>query len=114
MLFVILDNALKYTPTDGTVNIDASVHVTNDYGSDMVQIQIADDGIGIPPDSQDKIFSKFYRADNATKVKTDGTGIGLYISKQIIDEHDGTIWFESKEGEGTTFYIQLPIAQIQD
>jgi signal transduction histidine kinase len=110
----LIDNALKYTPTDGTVNIDASVHVTNDYGSDMVQIQIADDGIGIPPDSQDKIFSKFYRADNATKVKTDGTGIGLYISKQIIDEHDGTIWFESKEGEGTTFYIQLPIAQIQD
>lgn len=110
----IIDNALKYTPADGSVKIDTSVHVTNDYGSDMVQIEIADDGIGIPDESQDKIFSKFYRADNATKVKTDGTGIGLYISKQIIEAHDGTIWFESKEGEGTTFYIQLPIAAIQD
>lgn len=110
----LIDNALKYTPADGTVKIDATVHVTNDYGSDMVQVSIADSGIGIPAQSQDKIFSKFYRADNATKIKTDGTGIGLYISKQIIDEHDGTIWFESQEGEGTTFYIQLPIAQIQD
>lgn len=110
----LIDNALKYTPADGSVKIDTSVHVTNDYGSDMVQIEIADDGIGIPDESQDKIFSKFYRADNATKVKTDGTGIGLYISKQIIEAHDGTIWFESKEDEGTTFYIQLPIAAIQD
>lgn len=110
----IIDNALKYTPTDGSVKIDTSVHVSNDYGSDMVQIEIADTGIGIPDESQGKIFSKFYRADNATKMKTDGTGIGLYISKQIIEAHDGTIWFESKEGEGTTFYIQLPIAAIQN
>lgn len=110
----LIDNALKYTPADGSVNVETSVHVTNDYGNDMVQIEISDTGIGIPAESQDKIFSKFYRADNATKVKTDGTGIGLYISKQIVEEHDGTIWFESAEGEGTTFYIQLPIAQIQD
>lgn len=110
----LIDNALKYTPADGSVKVDTSVHVTNDYGSDMVQVEIADNGIGIPDADQDKIFSKFYRADNATKVKTDGTGIGLYISKQIIEAHDGTIWFESEEGEGTTFYIQLPIAAIQD
>lgn len=110
----LIDNAIKYTPADGSVKINANVHVTSDYGSDMVQIEISDTGIGIPVDSQEKIFSKFYRADNATKIKTDGTGIGLYISKQIVEEHDGTIWFESTEGEGTTFYIQLPIAQIQD
>lgn len=110
----LIDNALKYTPTDGIITVNTSVHVTNDYGSDMIQIEVKDNGIGIPVDSQEKIFSKFYRADNATKLKTDGTGIGLYISKHIIDEHDGIIWFESTEGEGTTFYIQLPIAQIQD
>jgi two-component system sensor histidine kinase VicK len=106
----LIDNALKYTDSDGSIEIESSVHVSNDYSNDMIQISISDSGIGIPAADQDKIFSKFYRADNATSVKTEGTGIGLYISKQIVDLHDGTIWFESEEDSGTTFFIRLPIA----
>lgn len=110
----LIDNALKYTDSDGSVEIESSVHVTNDYGNDMIQISVSDTGIGIPPEAQDKIFSKFYRADNATAEQTDGTGVGLYITKQIVEAHDGTIWFESEPDEGTTFFVQLPIAQTQD
>lgn len=110
----LIDNALKYTESNGSVEIESSVYVTNDYGNDMIQISVTDTGIGIPPEAQDKIFSKFYRADNATAEQTDGTGIGLYITKQIVEAHDGTIWFESESEEGTTFFVQLPIAQTQD
>lgn len=110
----LIDNALKYTDSDGSVTIETSVHVTDDYGNDIVEVSVADTGIGIPAEAQEKIFSKFYRADNATSMETDGSGIGLYITKQIVDEHDGTIWFESAEGEGTTFFVRLPMSQTQD
>ncbi|MEX2369030.1 MAG: ATP-binding protein [Candidatus Paceibacterota bacterium] len=110
----LIDNAVKYTDSDGEIKIDTSVHITGDYSGDSVRISISDTGIGIPPTDQEKIFSKFYRADNARLTETDGSGIGLYITKRIVAAHDGTIWFESTEGEGTTFYIELPIAQNQD
>jgi signal transduction histidine kinase len=84
--------------------------MTSGYGGDVVLVSVEDQGIGIPEDEQDKIFSKFYRADNATDTETEGTGVGLFITKQIAEAHKGKIWFESKQGEGTTFYVQLPIA----
>ncbi|PSO45747.1 MAG: hypothetical protein BRC25_01125 [Parcubacteria group bacterium SW_6_46_9] len=106
----LLENALKYTDSDKQVNIHVNIKMTSGYGGDVILVSVEDQGIGIPEDERDKIFSKFYRADNATDTETEGTGVGLFITKQIVEAHKGKIWFESKQGEGTTFYVQLPIA----
>lgn len=100
----ILDNAIKYTPAGGTVKL--KVDVFRRY----LKISIQDSGIGIPEDGQKKIFGRFYRAENALKVETDGSGLGLYIVKNIIDKHKGKISFSSVEGKGSEFVIQLPLA----
>jgi signal transduction histidine kinase len=68
-------------------------------------LKVNDNGIGIPLVEQKKIFQRFFRAQNTQKIT--GTGLGLYYVKQIINLHDGEIWFESKEGQGTTFFIKL-------
>lgn len=107
----LVENALKYTPEDGSVDIRVELHMTDDRAGDAVRLIVSDTGIGIPEDEKDKIFSKFYRADNATAKETDGTGIGLFITKHIVDNHDGKIWFESEVGEGTDFFVELPTAQ---
>lgn len=106
----LIDNALKYTDSDAEVRIRVNIKMTSGYGGDVVVAEIEDQGIGIPEGSQDQIFSKFYRADNATDMQTEGTGVGLFITKEIVEAHNGEIWFESTEGEGTTFYVQLPMA----
>ena len=77
----------------------------------MVMIRVVDNGIGIPKREQAKIFERFYRASNAVKFASSGTGLGLYIVKSIIEQLDGKIWFESEENKGTTFYVTLPIAK---
>lgn len=100
----LIENALKYTDEDGTVE----VRVENESG--MARLEVEDTGIGIPKDEQDKVFSKFYRAQNAVQKETDGTGVGLFITKKIIDKHDGKIAFKSRENEGTTFVVTLPLA----
>ncbi len=106
----LVENALKYTPEDGSVDVRVELHMTDDRAGDSVRIIVSDTGIGIPESEEDKIFSKFYRADNATAKETDGTGIGLFITKHIVENHDGKIWFESEEGEGTDFFVQIPTA----
>ncbi len=106
----LLDNALKYTDSDAEVKIRVNIKMTSGYGGDVVIAEIEDEGIGIPKESQDKVFSKFYRADNATDMETEGTGVGLFITKEIVEAHNGKIWFDSTPGEGTTFYVQLPMA----
>jgi signal transduction histidine kinase len=70
---------------------------------------VTDTGIGIPQEEQKKIFNKFYRASNARQKISKGTGIGLYLSKFFVDTHKGRIGFDSKEGQGTTFYFSLPL-----
>jgi len=72
-------------------------------------ISVKDSGIGIAKKDQPRLFAKFFRADNALRIQTEGSGMGLFVSKTIIEKHNGKIWFESKEGEGTTFYITIPI-----
>jgi len=106
----LVENALKYTDSDKRVNIHVNMKMTSGYGGDVVLVTVEDSGIGIPESEQDKIFSKFYRANNATDTETEGTGVGLFITKQIVEAHKGKIWFDSEEGEGTTFYVQLPMA----
>lgn len=100
----IIDNALTYTPKHG--NVEVSCAFSKD---DTVVISIKDTGIGIPKDQHKKMFSKFFRADNALRVDTEGNGLDLFVAKNIIAKHQGKIWFESSEGVGTTFYIEIPV-----
>lgn len=98
----IISNAVKYTPDKGTIS------VTIKKRSRDIYIEISDTGYGIPKSQQGKIFTKLFRADNIRDVITDGTGLGLYIAKSIIDSANGKIWFKSKENTGTSFFITLP------
>ena len=75
----------------------------------QILFSVKDTGIGIPTSQHNRVFGRFFRADNAVKTETEGTGLGLFIAKNIIEAHSGKIWFESQEGEGTTFYFVLPI-----
>ena len=102
MITNLLLNAIKYTPANGTVEINAK------EDGDYVLMEVADTGIGIPPEELSKVFDEFYRTTNAKKVEKDGTGLGLSIVKQIIERHSGKIWVDSKEGIGTKFSFTLP------
>lgn len=99
----LLSNAVKYTPEDGTIKIGF------DKQEEFLLIIIADTGYGIPRGQQDKIFNKLFRADNVREKDTDGTGLGLYLVKSIIDNAGGSIHFYSDENKGTIFYIQFPL-----
>ncbi len=101
----LIENAIKYTSPNGTVRVSSTEEDT------CVSIVIQDSGIGIPDDEQDQIFSKFFRAPNALKTQTVGSGLGLFIAKEIVKRHGGKIWFESKVGTGTTFFVNLPKVQ---
>jgi signal transduction histidine kinase len=98
----LLFNAIKYTPENKTVHLEAK------SCGDNVQIDITDTGIGIPASEIGNVFDEFFRATNAKKSETDGTGLGLSIVKQIVDRHSGTISVQSQEGRGSTFTVILP------
>jgi signal transduction histidine kinase len=100
----ILENAIKYTPSGGSVTIDVKKK------EKLVEVSVKDTGIGIPPEHQKDIFQRFFRAPNAVLTETVGSGLGLYIAKNIIDHHQGTIGFTSETGKGTIVTITLPIA----
>jgi len=101
----LIDNAIKYTPQKGRVTVSLN------YGKKEIGVAIKDTGVGIPEDQKARIFSKFFRGSNVIKVETDGSGLGLFIAKNIIEAHGGKIRFESEEGKGTTFYFSLPIEE---
>lgn len=99
----LLENAIKYTPEGGKVMLGAAV------AGDHVEITISDTGIGIDKDALPFLFNKFYRAPNAVRQQTEGTGLGLYLCKTIISQHGGTVSVDSAPNEGTTFTIRLPL-----
>jgi signal transduction histidine kinase len=99
----LVSNAIKYTPDGGEISVTGEVH------SEYVTVSVRDEGIGIPEHEQHRIFHKFSRLDNALSRKTEGTGLGLFLSKAIIEAHDGSIWFQKNgDGPGTTFTFSLP------
>lgn len=106
----LIDNAIKYTPPGGRVTIALKDDRLNSARSSL-EVMVADTGIGIPGSERDRLFHRFFRASNAIKIHTDGTGLGLFISRDIIEKHGGEIWFETREGEGTAFYFTLPITR---
>lgn len=102
----ILDNAVKYTPVGGKITISL------ESNPKQIEFKIQDSGIGIPDLQKGKLFTKFFRGSNAIKMESVGSGLGLFISKNIIESHHGKIWCESKENEGSTFFVNLPIQKL--
>lgn len=102
----LVENAIKYNVMDGWVRV--TLNADHKY----FFIRVADSGIGIPEESQDKVFERFYRVDKARARKAGGTGLGLAITKNIIQLHNGAIRVYSKEGEGTTFTVRIPLNYV--
>lgn len=100
----LLDNAIKYNVENGEVIVNLKKLPDKPF----VQISVKDTGVGIPAEEINKLFSKFYRGSNVMGVNTAGSGLGLYITKNIIQRHGGEIWAESILGRGSTFYFTLP------
>ena len=103
-----IDNAIYYSTEDSTI----TVKVTIEDGD--VVFAVHDTGIGVPKSEQARLFTKFFRATNARRQRPDGTGIGLYLAKKVIDAHDGTMLFSSVEGKGSTFGFRLPIKKLSE
>ncbi|MDX6481181.1 MAG: hypothetical protein QOG85_1691, partial [Gaiellaceae bacterium] len=100
----LLDNAVKYSPDGGTVELEAS------RSGGRVRFRISDEGLGIPPAEQDRIFEKFFRLDPNLTRGVGGTGLGLYISRELVTRMAGRIWVVSDGHTGSTFFVELPIA----
>jgi len=98
----LVSNAIEYSNDGGMVKISIT-----DKG-DKFLFEVGDNGIGIPKQEQKNMFKKFMRASNAKLVKTDGTGLGLFIVKRAVEVLDGKVWFDSEENKGTTFHVELP------
>jgi len=99
----IIDNAIRYSPSNSDITIKAK------RDKNAILVSVSDSGIGIPEHQKKNIFIRFFRAENAIRTQTEGSGLGLFVTKAIIEKHGGKIWFESKEGKGATFYFTIPI-----
>jgi PAS domain S-box-containing protein len=101
----LVGNAIKYSPQGGPV----SITVWEEAETRMLALSVQDHGIGIPGPQQGQVFGRFMRADNAVAWGITGTGLGLYICRELVERHGGQLWFESEEGRGSTFFLTLPI-----
>lgn len=106
MLDNLIENAIKYTP-NGSVSVDVT------GSSDSVVVSIKDSGLGIPAEDISHLFQKFYRVDNMDRQEIGGTGLGLYLSRRLVEAMQGRIWVESTYGQGSTFFVELPRIESQ-
>lgn len=105
----LIDNSIKYTPKGG---VRVMLAHTERGGQTYIQLSVTDTGIGMDTGTQAKIFNKFSRAEGVSKLYTDGSGLGLYVAKEILKKHNGRIWAESQGlGKGATFFIELPVGK---
>ena len=103
----LIDNAIRYTFPGGKVTVSLK------SDKKEIEFQVQDSGVGIPEDQKERVFSKFFRAANVMRMETEGSGLGLFIAKNIIEAHGGKIWFESKENKGATFYFTLSLGKFE-
>lgn len=103
VIFNLLQNAVKYSPHGGTITIEVVQR------EDVACVSIHDQGIGIPIDAQDGMFDQFYRASNVSEQNISGMGVGLYVVKEIVTRHNGSVSVQSVEGQGSTFTVCLPL-----
>lgn len=115
----LISNSIRYTAMGGTITVK-SLEVKKDerinnkiIKENSLLVSVADNGCGIPLNQQDKVFTKFFRSDNARSEHTAGTGLGLYIVKSILDHIGGDVWFLSKEKEGSTFSFTIPLVRAK-
>lgn len=101
----LLSNAIKYTPEYGKIKVVAEID------KQYLHVKINDQGVGIPAEDQPKLFSKFFRAANVVKLETEGTGLGLFMVKNIIEKHNGQVGLKSREGKGTEVSFSIPISK---
>ncbi|HUX33796.1 MAG TPA: response regulator, partial [Gemmatimonadaceae bacterium] len=111
IMFNLLSNAIKFTPADGrvTVTTQRARTATGDARPDMVEIAVSDTGIGIRPEDHERIFSEFEQIDSDYAREQEGTGLGLALSRRLVELHGGRLWVESALGEGSTFRFTLPV-----
>ena len=102
----LLSNAIKYSPEDGPILLT----LRESADARTASLSVSDKGIGIPVQQQARIFERFERADNSRAYGIGGTGLGLYLSRALVEQHGGHIWLESVEGQGSTFTFTLPLA----
>jgi signal transduction histidine kinase len=100
----LIDNAVKYSPDGGRVSVEVSV------AGQSLRFAVSDQGLGVPPAEHRRIFEKFYRLDPDLTRGVGGTGLGLYISRELLERMGGRIWVESSGIRGSTFVAELPIA----
>jgi signal transduction histidine kinase len=102
----LLSNASKYTPYGGAVAV--SLETAEEEG--FLKLSVTDNGVGISPEDQSELFTPFFRAESATVTGSRGVGLGLYITRSLVEQHGGSIWFESELDRGSTFHVTFPIA----
>jgi PAS domain S-box-containing protein len=102
---ILVENALRYSPEGGTVTVGARRY------ADRVEVRVVDEGMGIPASERERIFRKFYRAESAARDGAAGTGLGLFIAKELVTAMGGRMWVDSTEGEGSSFAFELPVAR---
>jgi signal transduction histidine kinase len=102
----LVDNAIKFSPEGGRITIAVRRR------ADAVEVRVSDEGVGIPPGDQQRIFTKFYRAGPALGPGAQGTGLGLFLARGLLAAMGGRIWVESKEGVGSTFAFELPVTRF--
>jgi len=105
IFFNLLDNAIKFSPSGGPISVQM------EPGNGEITVSITDPGMGIPTAKQEKLFQKFHRLDSDDSRESYGHGLGLYITKGLVEAHGGKMWVESVEGEGSTFSFTLPVAR---
>src|SRR2546422_7316456 len=107
VLLTLLSNAIKFTTDGGRITLSAQV------AGDLVRVAVSDSGIGIAPDDQQKLFQEFVQLDGSPSRRYEGTGLGLALSKRLVELHGGTLGVESELGKGSTFWFTLPQAALR-